>query len=499
MITYSTVLQTTTELTKESFLRNILASAGTVQLNRVLAETPSTGIKKLFSKDSRRTMVIATDKERKITAVRSEKAESTGYIITREYVLDEKAHTLSIQTFIKNYIDEAVLPDKSHQSVPKSLHRMIDAGLISEDNLLPISAEPFPLNREYIQILNSIIGGTESCTLPIVCITPSIFGRYPVSVDKVAKQLTGLAHVLVLENRKELHNNEVGRLNLNCYHGSVWILYPGKQDFSEIEFINTKKEQRFSQLLHDVLTYNVTHLLTDVSSFDQIHDTILEEQAIRSEKSCREAQLSQRITELKHNQLLQHLDEETKRLNEAALEKALNEAEEIVGAYEQDIEGLRNNLYEKNLYLQGLEVENQRLRSHLDQGKIPVIYFGQEKEFYLGEIQDLLLSTLEDALEDVPERSRKRDVIIDILNSNNYRHITKDRNEQVKHLLKGYDGMSAKVRHGLEELGFLVEETNKHCKISYHGDNRYMVVFGSTPSDVRSGKNNATTLARIAY
>lgn len=171
----------------------------------------------------------------------------------------------------------------------------------------------------------------------------------------------------------------------------------------------------------------------------------------------------------------------------------------IVSSYEEDIDTLRNELYEKNLFFQGLEVENQRLRSHLDKGKIPVIYFGQEKEFYLGEIQDLLLSTLEDALEDIPEKSRKRDVITDILNSNNYRHITKERNEQLKHLLKGYDGMSAKVRHGLEELGFLVEETNKHCKISYHGDNRYLVVFGSTPSDVRSGKNNAATLIRMAY
>lgn len=417
MITYSTVLQTTTELTRESFLRNILASAGTVQLNRVLAEPPATGIKKLFSKDSRRTMVIATDKERATTAIKIEKAEAAGYTLLWEYVLDEKVHTISIQTFIKNYIDEAVLPDKSHQTVPKSLYRMIDAGLITGDNLLPISPEPRPLNREYIQILNSILSGTTSSTLPIICITPSIFGRYPVSVDKVAKQLTGLSHVLVLENRKEFHNSEVGRLNLTSCRGSILVLYPNKQDFSEIKFTTAKKGQRFSQLLHAVLSYNTTHLLTGVSSFDQIHDTILEEQAIRSEKACREAQITQRITELKHNQLLQHLDEETKRLNEAAMEKALNEAEEIVGAYEEDIDGLRNDLYEKTLFLQGLEVENQRLRSHLDQGKIPVIYLGQEKEFYLGEIQDLLLSTLEDALEDVPEKSRKRDVIIDILNS----------------------------------------------------------------------------------
>ena len=59
--------------------------------------------------------------------------------------------------------------------------------------------------------------------------------------------------------------------------------------------------------------------------------------------------------------------------------------------------------------------------------------------------------------------------------------------------------MSAKMRHGLEELGFLTEEANKHYKISYYGDNRYLAVFGSTPSDIRCGKNNAAILTRMAY
>lgn len=498
MITYSTVLPTTAELTREVFLRNILASMGTVQLNRVLAELPATGIKKLLQDGSRRKLEIATDKESAITAIRSEKPEPAGYTLSREYVLNEKAHIISVQTSIKNYVSGAIPSDQSKQKIPKSLYRMIDAGLIAEDSKLPVTPEPLLLDSERLTHISSILEGTEKSTLPLVCIIPSVFGRYPVSPEKVAKKLTGLAHVLVWEGRKAPHRVEAKGLKFNNCRGSVWLVDPDRQSISETVF-TAKKDGRFNQLHRAVLAYNATHRIARTPSFGQIHDAILQEQVVRNEAACREAQISQGLTELKHNQLLQHLDEETKRINDEAMEKALQEAEQIVSSYEEDIEELRNDLYEKNLFLQGLEVENQRLRSHLDQGRIPVIYFGQEKEFYLGEIQDLLLSTLEDALEDVPERSRKRDVIIDILNSNNYRHITKDRNEQVKHLLKGYDGMSSKVRHGLEELGFLVEETNKHCKISYHGDNRYMVVFGSTPSDVRSGKNNAATLARMAY
>ena len=445
MITYSTVLPTTAALTREVFLRNILASMGTVQLNRALAELPAIGIKKLLQDGSRRKLEIATDKESAITAIRSEKTESVGYTLSREYVLNEKAHIISVQTSIKNYVSGAIPSDRSKQKIPKSLYRMIDAGLIAEDNKLPVTHEPLLLDSERLTHISSILEGTEKSTLPLVCIIPSVFGRYPVSPEKVAKQLTGLAHVLVWEGRKAPHRVEAKGLKFNNCRGSVWIVNPDGQSISEMVF-TAKKDGRFNQLHRAVLAYNATHRIARTPSFSQIHDAILQEQVVRNEAACREAQISQGLTELKHNQLLQHLDEETQR-----------------------------------------------------KGRIPAIYFGQEKEFYLGEIQDLLLSTLEDALEDVPEKSRKRDVIIDILNSNNYRHITKDRNEQVKHLLKGYDGMSSKVRHGLEELGFQVEETNKHCKISYHGDNRYMVVFGSTPSDVRSGKNNAATLARMAY
>ena len=51
----------------------------------------------------------------------------------------------------------------------------------------------------------------------------------------------------------------------------------------------------------------------------------------------------------------------------------------------------------------------------------------------------------------------------------------------------------------LEELGFMVEESKKHCKITYFGDHRYFTVLGSTPSDVRSGKNNAAMIVKMAY
>lgn len=499
MIIYSTVLQTTEELTRDVFLRMILEQTGNVKLEQLISEIPETGIKKVCSESSCKVLITATDKEREITAVRIEKKESQGYTLFREYVLNEKEHILSLQSFIRNFTSELKCSEQFVQRVPKFLHRLIDGGFLATDSCFPISQNPIVINHENAYCISKIQDVQETIRLPVICIMPSIFGKYPVSIAKTAYQLSGLAHVVVMKSRKVLMELKENGLEARDCRGSVSICYPDRKRFSAIAF-TAKKESRNEQLIQTVLSYTVRHLPKEIPSFDQVYDTILGEQVFHSKEDCREAKLAQKIAELKHNQLLVHLDEETQRLNEAAMEKALQEAEQIVSSYEEDIDNLKDELYEKNLFLQGLEVENQRLRNHFDQGRIPVIYFGQEREFYLGEIQDLLLSTLEDALDDIPEKSRKRDVITDILASNNYKHISKDRNEQVKNLLKGYNGMSAKIRQGLEELGFLVEETsNNHCKISYHGDNRYLVVFGNTPSDVRSGKNNAAILARMAY
>ena len=54
-----------------------------------------------------------------------------------------------------------------------------------------------------------------------------------------------------------------------------------------------------------------------------------------------------------------------------------------------------------------------------------------------------------------------------------------------------YTQMIPKIQKGLEELGFEITH-NGHYKAVYHGDERYILTYGSSPSDVRAGKNNAS-------
>lgn len=46
-------------------------------------------------------------------------------------------------------------------------------------------------------------------------------------------------------------------------------------------------------------------------------------------------------------------------------------------------------------------------------------------------------------------------------------------------------------------LGFQITDDGKHYKITYKGDSRYMVTVGETPSDNRSGSNNAGMINKI--
>ena len=50
------------------------------------------------------------------------------------------------------------------------------------------------------------------------------------------------------------------------------------------------------------------------------------------------------------------------------------------------------------------------------------------------------------------------------------------------------------MRQELMSLGFEITEAGKHYKITYRGDQRYMVTVGKTPSDNRSGSNNAALI-----
>ena len=146
---------------------------------------------------------------------------------------------------------------------------------------------------------------------------------------------------------------------------------------------------------------------------------------------------------------------------------------------------------------EALQYENQGLRAKYAAAPAkPIVYLGDEEEFYQGEIRDMVLGTLDEALSATEKATRKADVLEDILENNPYYHLSEERKQRIKALFKGYKNLTGAMRQELLSLGFEISESGKHYKITYRGASRYMVTVGKTPSDNRSGSNNAAMISK---
>lgn len=147
--------------------------------------------------------------------------------------------------------------------------------------------------------------------------------------------------------------------------------------------------------------------------------------------------------------------------------------------------------------IDSLERENQRLREQQNS----LLVMGAEQELYPGEIKDLILETLSESIKNNPSRSRRNDVIRDIIDHNDYQAIGKRKMNKLKDdLRKSWNGgMDRNLKRSLKEFGFSIRINgrNKHVVGTYYDDSRYQVTFPSTPSDWRSGLNIASTVSHV--
>ena len=143
-------------------------------------------------------------------------------------------------------------------------------------------------------------------------------------------------------------------------------------------------------------------------------------------------------------------------------------------------------------------MENFGLRAKMNASDaMPIIYQGDEEDFYPEEVKDMVLGVLADALNNTEKGTRLYDVLEDILENNPYQHLSDERKQRVKNLFKGYKTLTGAMRQELMSLGFEISDDGKHYKITYQGDPRYMVTIGKTPSDNRAGSNNAGMINKI--
>lgn len=194
------------------------------------------------------------------------------------------------------------------------------------------------------------------------------------------------------------------------------------------------------------------------------------------------------------------MDEEERRIRKQAFEDARLEANSLLDSFDAEMKELQNQVEALTRANEVLQFENQVLKAKLDsRDTVPVLFMGDEFEFYPGEVKDIILATLSEAAKGIQSKSRRADIVRDIIKNNDCQKISVAKAEEVKRILKNYDGMSPRTRQDLKDLGFEITEDGKHYKITYYGDGRYQTTYSKTPSDGRTGKNSAQQTINMAF
>lgn len=413
--------------------------------------------------------------EKDIVAVRHEKKAKDGVIWDSDFIMNFRDHRISIR-LDRTYSEEALKIDAAF-STPHFITLLIEKGWLKSDENIPVLREPLYVSDENIALMESIFQRTTEYRLPVVYVTKAGDGTDPVDVKWLASRLKGAAHVLVESDIS--HSVLCHQIcdNVQEPYGAVRIYFPSDSVQRRRYLYRSATGDSYTRLekiIKNVISYWISQQIDHLYTWHGVY----------SEK------------------LNQQLDQQIVRYAEVdeAREKAEQEIENVYETFDEELKELQAKVTELTRVNEALQYENQGLRAKLSGvDSMPLIYFGEEEEFYQGEVRDMILGTLDDALNATENATRRADILVDILENNPYYHLSEERKQKVKSLFKGYKNLTGAMKQELQSLGFEITEAGKHYKLTYKGDPRYMVTVGKTPSDSRSGSNNAALISKTMF
>lgn len=163
----------------------------------------------------------------------------------------------------------------------------------------------------------------------------------------------------------------------------------------------------------------------------------------------------------------------------------------------EDTKDLKRQISALTNDLDKIRKENAVLHSRLDSsGEVPLLVNGKEKDLYPGEIKDMILDSLNDYVRlHVHDGSRRKDVISDVLDSNDFQDNLKKRRDELRRVMKNENPMS--LLRNLQQFGIKAEPEQKtHYKLVYYGDPRYFTTMAKSASDKSSYDNMMGNILR---
>lgn len=466
MLLFSTILDIESSFTPEAFIQLVLKWNATSQYAENIIENIRWNgqFNNRYGNDDL-WLAIEEYPAENIVAVRYEKKQADNTIWDTDYVMNFNTMKMGIR-LDRSYTEEALGQDPAF-STPHFITLLIENGYLKSDKDLPVGRVPIEITQDNVESVASIMNREVDYRLPVIYISRTYENELPVDVNRLAGRVKGVAHVLV---QTDISTN--GRLRGLChdnneYYGAIGIYYPEKGDAHRKYLYRMGYEKSLMEkVIYSVIHYSNIQRMEPLYTWQGVNNAILKD---------------------KFNDQWQ-----------ASL-KAQKEAEDILYGFDEDMERLQQQIESLTRANESLQAENYGLRSKLEAAdSLPILYMGNEEEFYPGEIKDIVLSVLDKAVSAAEPKTRKYDILQDLLDNNEYLRINEQNAKELKRLLKDYNGVNNRLKKDLENIGFVLEEDGKHLKVLYYGDPRYHVVLSKTPSDGRAGMNNALMLIKIA-
>lgn len=390
--------------------------------------------------------------------------ESATY--TTNYVLRDGTEPHMLHISQEKILTELTLSKRQNRiKLPVLMKDIFWGEYGADDHGLLTDYKSIQLRKNDIELAKKIVTHEIEFDSPVVYVSPnSQTGYYECSVDYLAQELMGQAHVVVESSPKVSRDIKAITDGANPFNGAVKIFLPGKKST-----ILLPKDRGFNGCIIDT----VRDILVNVGVDDEFNVTKIRQ--------------SNLFNKVKNGG---HADEEFAKI----CEDMLNDKDAELKQLRQELASAKQQLNTVTAKADSLQGGFQKINEEKVGDSIE--FDVTDKELYTDERKDVILKVLQkeyDAMKDDANlsRSRKFDVLGDVLEHNFPSETDTELTQCLRDAFK--DGALSRSGIGcLQAAGFVVEKSGNqaHYRINFGGDERYEATFSSTPSDKARGTKN---------
>jgi len=526
MLLYSTLLGIKDTMTKDDFIRLVIEwnqNQGNLYAENVIPDVKWNGERCIRFGNDNLWLEILEYRNKNIIAVRYEKITDNGVIWDTDYIMNFDEMKLSVR-LDRSYIEEAVITQGKF-STPYFLKSLYLNNYIKPDGVIEFSLEPYRITGENVNILAQIVKGEIKTQLPVIYVSRTKDNELPVDISELSRRLKGVAHIFIQE---DIETNDIIReacAEKNEYNGAIGVYYPNNAlGHTRRLYVAGFESKIREDIIKNVMEYSALQKTDRLYTWQGVNNSLLmdrlncriaerneaetarklaecEKEKAENEKKIAESEKEKAENEKQIAESEKEKAENEKKIAESEKEKAKNEVTDVYSMFDEELESLHRQVEELTIRNEILENENQAYRSRLaGSDSLPILYQGEEKEIFQGEIKDIILAALADCAGKLGEDSRRRHVIDDVIENNNYEKKLEEKRQELKKVFTGYTKITSEMKQALTDLNFEQSYEGKHLKIAYNGDQRYLFTVGTTPNPgKRTDKNLIADINRIVF